>query len=435
MKIAVFGMGYVGVVSSACLAADGYKIVGVEISPEKVALLNEGRSPIVEPGVAERIADACTAGRFRATSEPEEALQDAEVALVCVGTPTGPGGGADISAVEAVVASVARLNRDAARPAAVVVRSTITVGAIEERLVPIYRAEAGLPTEAETPLVFHPEFLREGSAVADYYDPPRIVVGEFQPGSDAGDAVMRLYGGFTAPVFRVGYREAELLKYCDNVFHALKITFANEVGLLARACAVDSRALMEMFCADRKLNLSEKYLRPGFAFGGSCLPKDLRGFQAMARQAVLNLPLIASIAESNRSLIERAADAVVARGVRRIGLWGLSFKPGTDDLRESPLVLLAEHLLGKGIELTIVDGSVDEARLIGGNQAYVTRHLPHLGRLIACDPASLSECELVVVGHPVRPELMASWLEAGISVFDLVGTRPRPIHDGYESLT
>lgn len=434
MHIVVFGMGYVGLVSAACLSAEGHQVTGVDVSDLKVRLLNEGRSPIIEAGIRERIEAARAVARLEATLDAAAALATADLALVCVGTPTDTASGVDTRAVEAVVRDIAAHARVTGRVVPVVVRSTIPAGTVQNRLVPVWR-EYGPDDGGEPAIVFHPEFLREGSAVADYYDPPRIVIGESAPGSDAGDKLLGLYGGFDAPIFRVSYASAELLKYCDNVFHALKIAFANEVGLLARARDVDSRALMEMFCADRKLNISEKYLRPGFAFGGSCLPKDLRGFLVMAREAHLDLPLAASIAQTNVALIERAAEAIIARGATRVGFFGLAFKANTDDLRESPLVLLAERLLGKGLSLTIVDGSVDEARLVGGNQAYVTKHLLHLGRLIASDPAELADCDLVVVGHPVRPELMASWLDAGIAVFDLAGTRPRPTHYGYSSLT
>lgn len=434
MHVVVFGLGYVGLVSAACLAAEGHRVTGVDISDVKVRLVNEGRSPIIEVGVPERLDAARAAGRLEATTDAIVALETADLALVCVGTPTDVVGGVDTRAVEAVVRDVAVLSRENGRIVPIIIRSTVPVGTSEKKLLSLWRTHG--PREDDTPpLVFHPEFLREGSAVADYYDPPRIVIGESVEGSEVGNVLLGLYSGFEAPVFRVEYATAELLKYCDNVFHALKIAFANEVGLLARANEVDSRTLMEMFCADRKLNISEKYLRPGFAFGGSCLPKDLRGFLVMAQEAHLELPLVSSIAETNRALIERAAQAIVERHISKIGFYGLAFKPNTDDLRESPLVLLAERVLGKGMEITIVDGSVDEARLVGGNEAYVNLHLPHLGRLMASNLDALGRCELVVLGHPARPELVTKWLEAGITVFDLAGIQPRPAHSGYVSLT
>jgi GDP-mannose 6-dehydrogenase len=434
MKIVIFGMGYVGLVSAACLSSDGHSVVGVDISEFKVDQINKGNSPIIEAGVSERLVEAGKLGRLMATTDGQAALVDADLAIVCVGTPTDAIGGANTAAVEAVVREVAEATRALGRIVPVVIRSTVPVGTLEGKLVPIYR-EAAAHVFGSPPLLFHPEFLREGTAVADYYDPPRIVIGEPEPASLAGNRLMELYTGFNAPTFRVSYGEAELLKYCDNVFHALKIAFANEVGLLARAHEVDSRALMNMFCADTKLNISPKYLRPGFAFGGSCLPKDLRGFLVMARETGLDLPLVTSIAQSNRRLIERAAEDILSRNVSKIGFYGLAFKPNTDDLRESPFVLLAETLLGKGKELIIVDRSVDEAKLIGGNEAYVSQHLPHLAQLVSAKESDLDTCDLIVVGHQVPPDWIRAWLEAGRLVYDLDGTRPRPAHPAYDSLT
>lgn len=434
MKIVVFGMGYVGLVSAACLSSDGHSVVGVDISQFKIDLINSGHSPIIEAGVPERLREAADSGSLTATTDARAAMAEADLAIVCVGTPTDDIGGVNTSAVEAVVREAAEAARFYGRLVPVVIRSTVPVGTLEGKLLSIYR-ECGPPDRSIPPLLFHPEFLREGTAVADYYDPPRIVVGEPESGTVAGDRLLEIYSEFQAPVFRVDYKQAELLKYCDNVFHALKITFANEVGLLARAHDVDSRSLMDMFCADTKLNISSKYLRPGFAFGGSCLPKDLRGLLVMAREARIDLPLVTSISQSNRQLIERAVDEILVYGVSKIGIYGLAFKPHTDDLRESPLVILAERLLGKGKEIHIVDRSVDEAKLMGGNEAYVSQHLPHLGALMSANIAELDHYELVVLGHQAPPELVSRWLDTGKLVYDLAGTQPRPNNVAYRSLT
>lgn len=432
MRIVIFGMGYVGLVSAACLTHDGHIVTGIDISQVKIDLINAGTSPIVESSVAEKLRVAIDSGRLSATQDPSASLGKADLAIVCVGTPTHSSEGVDITAVEAVVHQIASAARMLNREIPTVIRSTVPVGTMELQFVPIWHKYFPGSTP---PLLFHPEFLREGSAVADYYDPPRIVIGEAQLNCGAGNRLMELYENFDAPIFRIGYREAEILKYCDNVFHALKIVFANEVGLLARAYKVDSRHLMEIFTADTKLNISPKYLRPGFAFGGSCLPKDLRGFLVMAKNTGIDLPLISSISRSNSELIVRATEEILYIGAARIGLYGLSFKANTDDLRESPLVILAEQLLGKGKKIVIVDRSVDDAKLVGGNQAFVNQHLPHLGDLVSADLSALDACELIVLGHQPKLEQIYAWLDAGKLVYDLAGTRTRPVHSGYSSLT
>jgi GDP-mannose 6-dehydrogenase len=291
-------------------------------------------------------------------------------------------------------------------------------------------AEGQLDDKCE--VVFHPEFLREGTSVKDFYDPPKIVVGERVPG--AGKRLLELYRGFTAPVFCTSYEVAEMVKYSDNIFHALKITFANEIGQFCHAHGVDSREVMDIFCSDTKLNLSPRYLRPGFAFGGSCLPKDLRAFLHAAKMRDVQVPMLESVLPSNKGQIERAVQAILQAGARKVGLWGLAFKPGTDDLRESPLVTLAELLCGKGVELKIYDEFVQVTRLVGGNKAFVEMVLPHLARLLIQSPDELDTSELIIVGHPVPAALVKGWLDQGKTVFDLCGLRPAPTHPAYRLL-
>jgi GDP-mannose 6-dehydrogenase len=295
-------------------------------------------------------------------------------------------------------------------------------GTMRSLAVPRLEAATGAPAGQHFEAIFHPEFLREGSSVTDFYDPPKIVVGERTPGT--ADLLLSLYDGFKAPVFRVGYEAAEMVKYCDNIFHALKITFANEIGQFCQSLGIDSREVMDVFCADTKLNLSPKYLRPGFAFGGSCLPKDLRAFLHAARQRDIATPMLAGILPSNKGQIERTAEAILATGTRKIGMWGLAFKPGTDDLRESPLVTLAEILCGKGVELKIYDEFVQVTRLVGGNKAFIEQTLPHLARLLVKTRDDLRECELIVLGHPAEPAIREGWRRAGQRLHDLSGMRP-----------
>jgi len=376
MNISVFGLGYVGIVTAGCFCRDGHRVLGVDISRLKVGQINAGRSPIIEDGIEDLIRTAWQSGRLIATGAAEEAIAATDMAIVCVGTPSERNGALSTRYVEAAVGNIGDGLRNRESPFLVVIRSTLLPGSSRRLLLPLPGARSGKAAGEGFELVFHPEFLREGTSIQDVSDPPKIVVGERVAG--AADRLLELYAGFTAPVFRVGYETAEMVKYCDNIFHALKITFANEIGLYCRTHDIDSREVMEVFCADTKLNLSPKYFRPGFAFGGSCLPKDLRAFLHAARTHDIQTPMLAGVLPSNRQQIERVADEILATGVRRMGLWGLAFKAGTDDLRESPLVTLAEMLGGKGVDLRIHDPSVRVARLVGGNKAFVDQALPHL---------------------------------------------------------
>jgi GDP-mannose 6-dehydrogenase len=313
-----------------------------------------------------------------------------------------------------------------------VIRSTLIAGAIRSVVIPALEKGAGGKLDGRCEVVFHPEFLREGTSVKDFYDPPKIVVGERVPGT--GKLLLELYRGINAPVFCTSYEIAEMVKYSDNIFHALKITFANEIGQFCQAHGVDSRAVMEIFCSDTKLNLSPRYLRPGFAFGGSCLPKDLRAFLHAAKSRDLNTPMLAGVLPSNKSQIESTVERILATGARKIGMYGLAFKPGTDDLRESPLVTLAELLCGKGVDLKIHDEFVNVTRLVGGNKAFIEQVLPHLARLLVKAPADLDACELIVVGHPVKAVVIETWLQQGKRVYDLTGMKQPPKHQKFSQV-
>jgi GDP-mannose 6-dehydrogenase len=433
MRISIFGLGYVGTVTAACLAARGHTIVGVDVAPAKVETINSSRSPIVEPEVEALIADAVAAGRLTATEECAAAVAATDMALICVGTPSSERGSLDTQYVERVAAEIgAALAACDKRGFLVVVRSTVLPGTTLRQIAPCLERASGRAAGAGYDLLYHPEFLREGSSVRDFHQPAAIVVGQERPG--AAETLLALYEGIDAPRFVTGVETAELVKYASNAFHAVKITFANEIGQLCAATGVDSQQLMRIFCADTRLNISPAYLRPGFAFGGSCLPKDLRALTYFARHHDVQLPLLESALQSNQLQIEAVLRRIETHQPRRIGMVGLAFKPHTDDLRESPLVILAERLLGRGYELQIFDPQVEAARLVGKNQAYVQRHMPHLSRLLLPDLGDMASCDLIVVGHtPPDESWTARWLADGKRVLDLTGGADGS-HPGYEGL-
>jgi GDP-mannose 6-dehydrogenase len=400
VKIAVFGLGYVGTVSAAAFASRGHEVFAVDTNEGKVAAVERGDTPVLEPELPELVAAERRAGRLRATTDGERAAADCDISLICVGTPSRANGSLDTDAVERVAATIGRGLADGRERHTVVLRSTCLPGTTELIVGQTVARESGLAPGDGFGLAMNPEFLREGSSLADFLDPPKTVIGELD--AESGDAVAELYEGIPGPLHRVPLQVAELVKYADNAFHALKIGFANEIGALCRALGIDSHEVMEIFLADTKLNISTAYLTPGFAFGGSCLPKDLRAVVHAARRADVELPLLESVLPSNERHLQRTIDAVVASGRRRVGLVGLSFKPGTDDLRESPLVELAERLLGKGFELKIYDPVVSLSQLVGANKEYVEQHLPHLSRLLAADLAEvLRDAEICIVGARV----------------------------------
>lgn len=420
MRISVFGLGYVGVVTAACFAREGHDILGIDKDPHKVDLMNGGKSPIIEDQIGDFVEQAVTSGRLKATTSCEEAVASTDMAIVCVGTPSLPGGGLDLSHVAQVSEEIGRALRSRTSPYLVVLRSTVLPGTVRELVIPTIEKASGRSSEEGVNVVFHPEFLREGSSVYDFYNPPKIVVGENDMG--VAEQVMELYGGIEGPRFTTSLETAESIKYCDNLFHAVKVTFANEVGQFCQRMGVDSQEVMRVFCRDTKLNISPKYLRPGFAFGGSCLPKDLRAFLSSARQNELKLPMLENVLVSNKTQIERALAYILSTRARSIGFHGLAFKPGTDDLRESPLVELAERLLGKGAQIKVYDEHVRVAQLVGGNRAYIQQVLPHLSELLVEEANDLDSCELIIVGHPVEPEVVSRWIDDGRLVYDLTSS-------------
>ncbi|TQS27790.1 nucleotide sugar dehydrogenase [Microbispora sp. KK1-11] len=419
MKISVFGLGYVGCVSAACLATQGHEVVGVDVNPVKVDLINAGTAPVVEERIGELTEQAVAAGRLRATHDVHAAVEASDVSLVCVGTPSAPNGSLSTDYLERVAEEIGEALAGRERRHTVVFRSTMLPGTCESLLVPILEKSSGRTAGVDFGVAVNPEFLREGTSVRDFFDPPKTVIGELD--GTSGDVVAALYEGLPGEVFRVPVAVAEMTKYADNAFHGLKISFANELGAICQALGLDSHRVMDAFLADRKLNISPAYLRPGFAFGGSCLPKDLRGLVYAARQADVSVPLLSHILPSNEEHLRRAFDLVAATGRRRVGLFGLSFKPGTDDLRESPLVELAERLLGKGYDLRIYDANVTMSRLIGANRDYIEGRLPHLGQLLTNSADEvLAHAEVCVVGCKDPAVLTALERAGDRAIIDLV---------------
>ena len=406
MKVSVFGLGYVGSVSAASFAADGHDVIGVDVVADKVTAINEGRSPLVEPGLEELLADGVRQRRLRATMRTEEAVQESELSLVCVGTPSRKNGSLDLTYLIRVCEQIgdALAQKDAYH--VVVIRSTVLPGTTHREVIPTLEARSGKRYGEGFGVAVNPEFLREGTAIRDFRQPPLTLVGH-NHAADAAPA-KALYEHVDAPLYSTSIRVAEMMKYTSNAWHAVKVVFANEIGNLCKRVGIDSHEVMDVFCQDHKLNLSPYYLKPGVAFGGSCLPKDVRALQYRAKEVDLELPLIESLLDSNELQVRQALDLIVDTGRKRIGLLGFSFKAGTDDLRESPMVILAEALLGKGYELSIYDRNVSLARLIGANKRYINEQIPHLSRHL-CESIDevIERSEVIVVGN-AAPEFASA---------------------------
>ena len=420
MNVAVFGLGYVGTVTAAALARDGHQVVGVDPAAPKLESIRAGRAPVLEPGLDELIARMVGEGRLRVTDDVAEGLADVDLSLICVGTPSRRDGSLDLQYVRQVAEQIGANLRAAAPGHIVVVRSTVLPGSTREQVIPAVERASGRSVGDGWDVAMNPEFLREGTSLADYDRPPRVLVGERVPG--VGERVVSLYERVDAERFVVPLEVAEAVKYTDNAFHALKITFANEAARVWSTRGADPARVMEIFASDRKLNASPVYLRPGFAFGGSCLPKDLRALTSVAHETNVRIPVLDAVLASNALEILHALDRVVTTGKRRIALLGLAFKSGTDDLRESPMLELAERLLGKGLELKIHDPAVRLAALHGSNRIFVEERLPHVSRLL-CDDLddALEGAEVVVIGHDIEAYRRDDeWREEGKTVVRLV---------------
>jgi len=398
LKISIFGLGYVGTVSAGCLAQDGHEVIGVDPFRTKIELINEGRSPVIEAEIGEIIAKAVRTGRLRATEDQVNAVHETELSFVCVGTPSQTNGNLDVSYVRRVCEQIGEALKTKKARHTIVIRSTILPGTMHGVVIPALEEFSGKKAGIDFGVCNNPEFLREGSAVNDFNSPPKIVIGQLDAAS--GDILALLYAHLDAPLLRTDLRTSEMVKYTDNSWHALKIGFANEIGNLCKAFSIDAHEVMKIFCQDKKLNISPAYLMPGFAFGGSCLPKDLRALAYQAKTHDLALPILTSILPSNEMQISRGVDLVMKKGNKKVGILGFSFKAGTDDLRESPMIEAIERLIGKGYDLRIFDKNVNLARLVGANRDFILNHIPHISRLMVNGiDAVLDHAQTIVIGN------------------------------------
>lgn len=434
MRISIFGLGYVGAVCTASLARRGHEVLGIDVSRDKIDLINAGKSPIVEPGLEDLLKSGRESDRIEGMTEGYTAVQESELSMICVGTPSKPNGDLDLQFVEKVCRDIGVALRDKGDWHLVVVRSTVLPGTVRDLVVPVLEEVSGKRAGEDFGICVNPEFLRESTAIKDYDQPPMTVIGELDARS--GDLLAEIYSDLDAPIVRKPIEVAEMIKYTCNVWHATKVSFANEIGNIAKSLGVDGRDVMDVVCQDNKLNISRYYMRPGFAFGGSCLPKDVRALTYRASQMDVRHPLLSSIMSSNDEQVTRAFNIVTSYGRRRIGMLGLSFKSNTDDLRESPLVELAEMLIGKGYELQIFDRNVDYARTHGANRDYINTKIPHLTSLMATDLRGVVDyADVIVVGNNDELfETVTAEVPPGKRVVDLVGFMKTTTNDVLEGI-
>jgi GDP-mannose 6-dehydrogenase len=398
LRISIFGLGYVGAVSAGVLANEGHEVIGVDPVETKVDIINRGQSPIIEAEIGEIIAASVRAGRLRATTSVADGVRDTDLSFVCVGTPSQSNGNLDFRYIRRVCEEIGQALKQKKTRHTVVIRSTILPGTMRNIVIPILEENSGKKAGADFGVCNNPEFLREGSAVKDFHQPPKTVIGEIDKAS--GDTLASLYTKLDAPLIRTDVETAEMVKYVDNSWHALKIGFANEIGNLCKSFGIDSHAVMKIFCQDKKLNISPAYLLPGFAFGGSCLPKDLRALGYQAKVHDLQLPILGSILPSNEMQVARGLQLIMDKGHRQVGILGFSFKAGTDDLRESPVIEVIERLLGKGYDLRIYDKNVNLASLMGANRDFILNRIPHISKLMVNGmDAVLDHAQTVVIGN------------------------------------
>jgi len=418
MKLSVFGLGYVGCVSAACFSRVGHEVIGVDSNPMKVAVINAGHAPIVEPGVEDLIVAAVKAQRLRATTDVASGIAGSDLSLVCVGTPSNHNGSLDLRHIKRVCQEIGMALEIKRGYHIVAIRSTMLPGTVADTVIPALEVYSGKRAGRDFGVAINPEFLREGSSIYDFDNPPFTLIGADD--DDAAAPLGKLYAHLSAPVLKVGIKDAEMVKYACNSFHALKVTFANEIGMICKSLGVDSHRVMEVFCRDTKLNLSPYYLKPGFAFGGSCLPKDLRALTHRAKEEDVSVPMLDSILVSNQRQIERAVEMVLRTGRKKVGVLGLSFKPNTDDLRESPMVTLVERLIGKGLKLAIYDREVELARLFGANKEFIENEIPHISSLMRGELQEVIETAEVIVIGKRDAEFRAIAGASGRCVIDLV---------------
>lgn len=422
MRISVFGLGYVGTVSAGCLAKDGHRVIGVDPNSTKVDLINQGKAPIIEGEIGEFIEAGVQAQLLSAVTDSATAIAQSDISLICVGTPSRRNGSLDLKYVSSVCQEIGSELAKKDNRHIVILRSTTLPGSMRDTVIPTLEEASGGTAGIDFGVCNNPEFLREGTAVYDYFNPPKIVIGELQPGD--GDVLVEVYKDLDAPMIRVNVDTAEMVKYVDNVWHALKVSFANEIGSICKELRLDGQEVMNIFCQDKKLNLSPYYLRPGFAYGGSCLPKDLRALNYKATQLDVDAPVLKAISASNELQIKRGIELVQQAGSKNIGVLGFSFKSGTDDLRESPVIELIEYLLGKGYKLQIYDKNVNISRLVGANKEYISKHIPHIAEIMVDSiDAILEGSDTIVIGHgSVDFKDIAKKIRPEQQIVDLVGT-------------
>ena len=400
-SLSVFGMGYVGLVTGACLAAKGCRVIGVDVNPKKVLLINKGKSPVIEKGMDKIVSKAVKAKMFSATTSARDAVLNTGISMICVGTPSMEDGRINVEHLRSVSEEIGKALRLVNRYHIIIVRSTVLPGTTENIVIPSLEKSSGKKAFRDFGVLVNPEFMREGESVEDFYYPAKIIVGSFN-GRDK-ETMSLVYDFINMPIIDTDIKTAEFSKYLDNIFHALKISFANEIGELALNLGVDGKKAMELLCIDKKSNISARYLRPGFAFGGSCLPKDLKAALYRIRVGGLTLPLLESVQKSNDLCIQRIFEEIIKTKKKKIGMLGLSFKPGTDDLRESQMVQLAEYLIGKGFDLKIYDKNVSMARIMGANKVYIQKEIPHVSSLLCGSLEQvIKSSEVVVLGHPTQ---------------------------------
>ena len=398
MKISIFGMGYVGAVSAGCLAGQGHEIIGVDPVQTKVELINEGKTPIIEKDIGELIREGVASGRLRATTSVAEAVAATEISFVCVGTPSQLNGNLDLKYIRRVCERIGQAISAKSTRHVVVIRSTILPGTMHDIVIPTLEEISGLEAGKDFGVCNNPEFLREGTAVYDFHHPPKIVIGETD--NVSGDLLASIYKKLDAPLIRTDVETAEMVKYVDNCWHALKVGFANEVGNICKSIGADGHKVMDIFCQDTKLNLSPYYMKPGFSFGGSCLPKDLRALTYKAKSMDLELPILNSILPSNTLQTTRGLQMIMTKPGKKVGVLGFSFKAGTDDLRESPIVEIIERLLGKGFDIKLYDKNVNLASLVGANRDFILNVIPHISKMMVSSIEEVLEhADTVVIGN------------------------------------
>ncbi len=433
MRISVFGMGYVGAVCSACFAKDGHQIIGVDPQQVKVDLINQGKSPIIEEGLEELIAAGVSSGNLKAVQNVQTAIEESDISIICVGTPSRINGSLNLDYIKLVCEEIGAAIKNKQGRHTIVMRSTVLPGTAQELAIPALEQSSGKKMGEGFGYISNPEFLRESTAIFDFYHPPKTVIGETD--KESGEIIASLYKNLDAPLIRTDVAIAEMVKYADNAWHAVKVSFGNEIGNIAKKLDIDGQKVMDIFCQDQKLNLSAYYLRPGFAFGGSCLPKDVRAITYKARDLDIHTPLLSSLIPSNNEQIDQAFSLLKQTQKKKVAMLGISFKANTDDLRESPLVELVEKMIGKGYEIKIYDKCVSIAKLVGANKEYIMQHIPHVSDLLDDNLEDvINHADVIIIGNNAKEfQNIGSVIKDGTHIIDLVRIKnleDKPLYQG-----